>query len=172
MSGYRCVDVTVVCTFWFACDGILCVEDLTQLALKLFEIERKQLIEEKEEYSCAVVVVITPEGRYYEDVEFNDETEMDAAYGAIVERAKGKNATAIITINTGRERDVEGEFGPYWWGKLAAENQPRCLFLTISGPTVKPLSMSQPFSVQNNQVSLGTQTEFEPATLNMLPNWP
>lgn len=49
------------------------------------------------EYSCAVVVVITPEGR-----------------------AKAKNATAIITINTGREKDVhdERELDSYWWGRL------------------------------------------------------
>ena len=104
--------VPVVWIFGFTCDGILRVEDLTQLALKLFEIERKHLLEEKEEYSCAVVVVITPEGRYYEEVEFNDETEMDVAYAAIVERAKGKNATVIITINTAREQKVEGELGP------------------------------------------------------------
>jgi hypothetical protein len=115
------------------------VEDLTQLALKLFEIEKKFLLDEKQEYSCSIVIVITPEGRYYEDVEFNDETEMDGAFGAIVERAKSKKATAIITISTVRVKDVadESELESYWWGKLAAENQPRCLFLTISGPNLK-----------------------------------
>jgi hypothetical protein len=115
---------------------------------------------------------MTPEGRYYEEVEFSDETEMDAVYGAIVGRAKGKNATAIITINTARQQEVEGELDSYWWGKLAEENQPRCLLLTISGPGVKPLSISLPFSVENNQVILGAQTEFEPTVVNMLPNWP
>jgi len=158
----------------YTCDGIVRVEDLTQLALKLFEIEKKLLFDEKQEYSCAVVIVITPQGRYCEDVEFNDETEMDAAYGAIVERAKSKKATAIITISTVREKDVadESELESYWWGKLAAENQPSCLFLTISGPSLKSVSMSLPFSVENNQVVLGTQTEFEPTIVNMLPNWP
>lgn len=150
------------------------VEDLTQLALRLFEIEKKLLLDEKQEYSCAVVIVLTPDGRYCEDIEFNDETEMDAAYGAIVERAKSKKATAIITISTGREKDVadESELESYWWGKLAAENQPRCLFLTISGPSLKSVGISLPFSVENNQVVLGTQTEFEPTVVNLLPNWP
>jgi len=74
----------------YTCDGIVRVEDLTQFALKLFEIEKKLLLEEKQEYSCAVVIVITPERHYWEEVEFNDETEMDAAYGAIVKRAKRK----------------------------------------------------------------------------------
>lgn len=150
------------------------MDDATQLALKLFEIEMKHLLEEKEEYSCALVVVMTQERCYYEEAEFNDAAEMDAVYGAIVDRARSRNATAIITINTAREQDIadESEVESYWWGKLAAENQPRCLFLTISGPRLKPLSISQPFSVENNQVVLGTRTEFEPTIVNMLPNWP
>jgi hypothetical protein len=44
------------------------VENLTQLALKLLEIEKKHLLEKKEEYSCAVAVIVTPEGRYYVSV--------------------------------------------------------------------------------------------------------
>jgi hypothetical protein len=148
------------------------MEDVMQLALKLFEIEKKHLLEEKEEYCCAAVIVITPEGRYYEEAEFNDAAELDAAYGAIVERARDKNAAAIITINTAREQDVTEELGSYWWGKLAGENQPRCLLLTISGPSVQPLRISLPFSIEKNQVVLGTQTQFEPAIVNMLPNWP
>ena len=114
----------------YTCDGIVRVEDLTQLALKLFEIEKKHLLEEKQEYCCAVVIVITPEGRNYEDVEFNDETEMDAAYGAVVERAKSKKATAIITLTTACcEKDVadELELESYWWGKWPRKiNQDVC----------------------------------------------
>ena len=99
---------------------------------------------------------------------------MDAAYGAIVGRAKSKKATTIIPITTAREKDVgdKSELESYWWGKLAAENQPRCLFLTISGPSLKSVSISLPFSVENNQVVLGTQMDFEPTVVNMLPNWP
>jgi hypothetical protein len=150
------------------------VDDVQEPALKLLEIEKRHLLEEKQEYSCAVVVVVTPEGRYYEEAEFDNETEKDAVYGAIADRAKAKNATAIITINTGREKDVddEGELDFYWWGKLADENRPRCLFLTISGPGVIPVSLSLPFSIENCQVALGIQTGFEPTILNMPPNWP
>ncbi|MGB8459397.1 MAG: hypothetical protein WCE50_16855 [Candidatus Acidiferrum sp.] len=150
------------------------VNDLQELALKLFEIERNHLLEEKQEYSCAVAIVLTPEGRYYEEAEFDDEDEMDIVYGAIVERAKSRDATAIVTINTGREKDVgdEKHLKTYWWGQLENENQPRCLFLTISGPGISPLSMSLPFSLKDERVVLGKQSEFEPAILNMLPNWP
>lgn len=150
------------------------VDNLQQLALKLFEIEKNHLLEEKQEYSCAVVIVVTPDGRYYEEAEFDDEAEMDAVYGGIVERARDKNATAIITINLGREKDVkhERELDSYRWGQLAEEGQPHCLFLTISGPGIRPLSMSLPFSLKNGHVELGEQSNFEPAFLNMLPSWP
>lgn len=150
------------------------MDDLEQLALKLFEIEKKHRLEDKQEFSCAVAIVITPEGRYYEEAEFDDQSEMDAVYAAFAERARTKGVTAIITINAGREKDVEDEeeLDSYRWGKLAEENRPRCLFLTISGPGIKPLSLSLPLSIEKDQVVLGTQTDFEPCILNMLPNWP
>ena len=150
------------------------MDDLKRFALELFEIEKKYLLEEKQEYCRAVVIVVTPEGRYYEEPEFNDKTEMDAVYGAIVERAKDKNAIAIITINSAREKDVrdERELDSYRWGQLAEEDQPRCLSLTISGPGIRPLSITLPFSLKNGQVVLGKQTDFEPSILNLLPNWP
>lgn len=156
------------------CGEMRLLEELRQLALELLEIERKYLLEERQDYCCAVVVVITPEGRYYEEADFEDEVEKDAAYEAIAERAKARNAIAIIPINTGREKDVEDEreFDSYWWGKLAGENRRRCLFVTISGLGIKPVSLSLPFSVENDKVVLGKQTNFEPAILNMLPNWP
>jgi hypothetical protein len=59
---------------------MLLVNDLKQLALELFEIEKNHLHEEQQEYSCAVVIVLTPEGRYYEEAEFDDENEMDTVY--------------------------------------------------------------------------------------------
>jgi len=76
------------------------IDDLKTLALELLETEKRFLLEDKEEYRTAVVVVITPEKRYWEDVEFDSEDEMTSAYAAIVDRAKESGATAIITINT------------------------------------------------------------------------
>src|SRR5215472_13199153 len=99
------------------------MDDLKELALKLFEIEKNLLLKEKQEYSCAEVIVITPEERYYEDCPgFDDVGEKDAVYGAIAERAKAKNAIAIITINICRTKNIERDedLNSYWWGQLAA----------------------------------------------------
>jgi len=150
------------------------MDELKQLALELLEIEKKYLLEDKEEYSCAVVVVVTPKRRYHEEAEFDNEAEMDAVYGAIVERAKAQKAIAIITINTAREKDVEdeSELDSYRWGQLAAQDRPRCLSLTLSGPGIGSLSLSLPFSMKNGELVLGKQTDFEPTIVNLLPNWP
>jgi len=158
----------------FICDEMPCMDELKQLALELFEIEKKYLLEDKQEYSCAVVVVVTPKRRYYEQAEFDNEAESDAIYAAIVERAKAENATAIITINTAREKEIEeeSELDFYRRGQLAAEDRPRCLSLTLSGPGIGSLSFSLPFSVRNGVLVLGEQTDFEPTIVNFLPNWP
>ena len=148
------------------------MDDLKQLASQLLEIEKNYLCDDLEEYSCAIAVVITAEGRYYEEAEFNDVFEKESVYGAIVERAKLQNATAIITINTARYQDVAGELGSYWWGKLATEKRPKALCLTISGPGVEPVGLNLPFAVENSKVIFGPQTEFEPSIVNLLPGWP
>jgi hypothetical protein len=151
-----------------------CMDEIKRLALELFEIEKKYLLADKQEYSCAIVVVVTPKRRYYEEVAFDSVAQKDAVYGAIVERAKTENAIAIITINTARWKDVadESELDSYCWGQLAAEDRHRCLSLTLSGPGIESLSLGLQFSVKNGELVLGKQTDFEPTIVNSLPNWP
>ena len=117
---------------------------------------------------------MTPARRYYEEAEFDSEAEKDALYEAIVARAKAESAIAIITINAAREKDVEAEseLDSYQWGQLAAEDRPRCLLLTLSGPGIGSFSISLPFSAKNGELVLGKQTDFEPTIVNLLPNWP
>ncbi|HKO03630.1 MAG TPA: hypothetical protein VJW51_02720 [Candidatus Acidoferrales bacterium] len=148
------------------------MEKLKQLVFDLLEIEKANLMKDKGEYCAAVVVVITQEGRYYEEVEFDNEVEMDAAYAGVVGRALKKNATAIITINTAREQEVAGSLDGYWWGKLQAENHPRSIVATISGPGIQAESISVPFRIENDHVIFGDAKDFERAEIAMLPNWP
>jgi hypothetical protein len=63
-----------------------CMEAIKQLALELLETEKRYLLEDKSEYSAAIVVVITPEGRYWEEVTFDDEDQKVEAYAAVVAR--------------------------------------------------------------------------------------
>ncbi len=150
------------------------MRDPKQLALELLEIEKLVLMEEKDEYSVAVVVIVTPEGRYWEEVTFNNEEEMTAAYAHVVERAKEQNAVAIVTINTSRQKSLADneDLDHYWWGKLASEGCGRALTLTVTGPDMGACCLSMPYRVENNEVVFEEIKDFEPAQVNLLPNWP
>ena len=51
------------------------MDDLRNFALELLETEKHYLLEDKGEYFAAIVVVVTPDARYFEEVEFDDEEE-------------------------------------------------------------------------------------------------
>ena len=146
------------------------MDDLRKLALEILESEKRLLLEEKEEYRTAVVVVVTPERRYWEDVEFDSEAEMIEAYSAIVDRAKENRATAIITVNTSFLTDDPRP--EYRWGDLERDGAQRAIALTISGLGFESLSLTLPFKVENGSVSIGKTSDFEPAVIGLLPNWP
>lgn len=146
------------------------MDDLKQFALQLLEIEKRFLLEDKEEYRTAVVVVVTPEERYSEEAEFDNEEEKIDAYAAIVDRAKENHASAIITMNTSFVRsDVLSD---YRWGDLEHSGAPRAITLTISGPSLEPVSLSLPFSVEDGSVNIGEISDFVPAVVGLLPGWP
>jgi hypothetical protein len=146
------------------------MDELKTLALELLEIERRFLLEDKEEYRTAAVVVITPEKRYWEEVEFDSEAEKISAYAGIVNRAKESGATAIITINTSFASTEKRS--QYQWGDLEHEGAPREITLTISGPSIESCSLSLPFAVENDSVRIGERSDFEAALIGLLPNWP
>ena len=146
------------------------MDDLKRLALELLETEKRFLLEDKEEYKTAVVVVVTPEKRYWEEVEFDSEAEKIGAYTAIVDRAKESGATAIITINTSFA--TTEALPDYQWGYLERAGAPREITLTISGPSIESCSMSLPFAIENGSVRIGEMSDFEPAAVGLLPNWP
>jgi hypothetical protein len=150
------------------------MDDLKLLATELLEKETKFLLKEKEEYGAAVVVVVTPEERYWKEVEFDDEDEKIEAYRAIVSMAKEDNATAIITLNSSFERPLASneELHEYQWGDLEKSGAQRAIIVTISGPSVDSWSLSLPYRFENGAVLLGDSGGFQPAVVDLLPDWP
>src|ERR1700722_11864457 len=146
------------------------MDDLREFALQLLEIEKRFLLEDKEKYCTAVVVVVTPEQRYSEEAEFENEEEKIDAYAAIVDRARENDASAIITINTSFVRS--DAVSDYRWGDLEHSGAPRAITLTISGPSLEPDSLSLPFSIEDGTVNIGEMSDFEPAVVGLLPGWP
>ena len=150
------------------------MDDLRKLALQLMEIEKRFLLEEREEYGSAIVVVITPEGRYSEEVEFDSEDDKARAYAAIVNRAKDSHASAIITINSSFKKSVpsDDEVAAYRWGDLERGAAQRAITLTISGPSIKACCLSLPYSFQDGAVVVGELSDFDAARVGLLPGWP
>jgi hypothetical protein len=150
------------------------MENPKELALQLLEKEKQFLLEDKDKYFAAVAVVVTTEGRYWEEVDFDNEEEKIQAYSGVVERAKECGAVAIITVNSNRERAlVDGEeLDEYQWGDLESGNCGRALTLTVSGPGIEPCSVSLPYRVERGDVILGQEIGFQPAQIGLLPNWP
>jgi hypothetical protein len=150
------------------------VNDLKSLACELLEKEKKLLLDEKDEYAVAAVVVITQETRYWEEAKFNDADEKSAIYADIVRRANENRAIAIITVNSSYEKPVNGseELANYRWGDLSASESQRAITITISGAGIAPCSMSLPYCFESGSVTLGEPTAFEPAVIDLLPDWP
>jgi len=150
------------------------LDDLKTLAGELLEKEKKFLLDEKEEYAAAVVVVVTPERRYWEEAEFNDVEEKVAAYADIVRHAKENGAVAIITVNSSYVKPVTGsnELAAYRWGDLRESGSQHAITVTISGPGIESCCMNLPYSFEDGAVVLGEPTEFEPALIDLTPDWP
>jgi len=150
------------------------LDDLKTLAGELLEKEKKFLLDEKDEYVAAVVVVITPKERYWEEAEFNDEEEKVAAYAKIVRHAKENGATALITVNSSYVKSVTGsdELANYRWGDLRESGSQRAITVTISGPGIESCGMSLPYAFEDGSVVFGEPTEFEPAIIDLAPDWP
>jgi hypothetical protein len=88
-----------------------------------------------------------------------------------VDRAKQNHASAIITINTSFEK--ADALSDYRWGDLERSGAARrAITLTMSGPSLETCSLSLPFSIEGGSVKIGVTTDFEPALVGLLPNWP
>ncbi len=122
----------------------------------------------------AVVVVVAPGGRYWEEVDFGNEDEKREAYAEIVSRAKENRATAIITLNTSFEKPLArtDELRDYRWGDLEKSGSQRAITVTISGPSLNACSLSLPYRFEDGEVHLSEPSGFEPAILELLPDWP
>jgi hypothetical protein len=148
--------------------------DLKTLMLQYLEMEKQAVCEQLHDYCTALVVVITPRGRYVDGVSFVDEEEKISAYSAVVTKAKANQATIIITVNAARTAralapyDLDG----YWWGKLAADGARDCISITASGPGMTSIGLDLAYEIVDGKVHFDSVTDFEDTEIGMLPDWP
>ena len=149
--------------------------DLKELMLQYLEMEKEAVLEQLDDYCTAIVVVVTPTGRYVEEVIFSEEEEKIAAYSAVVERAKARKATIIITVNAARKGNApltDDDLDGYWWGKLAADGARDCISITASGPGMKSIALDLDYDIVDGKVLFDSVAEFGDTEIGMLPDWP
>jgi len=106
--------------------------DLKALAYELLHEAQQSL--QGEDFLTPAAVVITPGVTLIFDIEFETEEERDDIYAEMMDVAKDRNATAILTVNdvypddAGSPARLEGE----GWGKLA-DAPAEAIMITVSG---------------------------------------
>jgi len=130
--------------------------DLKALAYELLH-EAQQSLQEQGHLN-PVAVVITPLENLIFDVEFENEEEREEVYAEMMDVAREKNATAIITVNdvylddSGTRPRLEGQ----GWGSLS-ESAHDAIMVTVSGGGFET------WSVMTLYFSRGEQLLFQPA---------
>jgi len=130
--------------------------DLKELAYELLREAQQSL--ENEGHLNPTAIIITPSENLIMDVEFEDDEERDDIYRELVETARDKNASAIVTINdvyldeNGAAVRLQGP----GWGDL---RQPahEAIVITVSG------SGFETWSIVSGYYRADEQFIFQPA---------
>lgn len=124
--------------------------DLKALAYELLH-ESQQSLQHHGHLNPAAVV-ITPGENLIFDLEFQDDEEREEIYAEMMDVAKEKNATAILTINdvfvdeSAAAVKLEGE----GWGALAG-NSNEAIVITVSGSGFETWSLICPYLRKEDQ---------------------
>jgi hypothetical protein len=127
------------------------VTDLKSLAYELLHEARQAL--EVEGHVNPVAVIITPGENLILDIEFEGEDDRDEIYAEVMDVAKEKHATAILTVNdvylddSGTPARLQGE----GWGDLA-ESAREAILITVSGGGFETWSLVCPYFSRADRV--------------------
>lgn len=147
--------------------------DVESMIHRLVEREKEYIREDREDYGCAMAVVISPEGTHLDYPEFEDEESKHAAYNHLVRFAREKNATAIVALNNAWTRAAiySGELDDVQAGELNGLNANPCLLITISGPGMKSRASEMEYDISETDVRFGDLQPLDSVEVNLLPNW-
>jgi hypothetical protein len=131
--------------------------DLKALAYELLGEARSLL--QNQGYVNPAAVVITPSENLIFDLEFETDDEREELYAEMMDVAKEKNASAILTVNdvyVNDEATARVQLKGEGWGELA-EAAHEALVVTVSGSGFETWSLVSPYYQREEQVI------FEPA---------
>ena len=147
--------------------------DLEPIIHRIVEREKEYIREDREDYGCAMAVVVSPEGLHLDYPDFDDEDSKQAAFEHLVRFAREKNATAIVTLNNAwtRAASCPGELDEVQAGELNSSNASPCLLITISGPGMKSRALEMAYELSETEVRFGNLHPLESVEVNLLPGW-
>jgi hypothetical protein len=147
--------------------------DLRPMIDRLVEREKEYIREDREEYGCAMALIVAPDGVHLDFPEFEDEESKQMAYQRLVSLAREKNATIIVTLNNAWTRSArDGEdLDDIGAGELNATNAEPCLVLTISGPGIQSQSLEMGYTIRGDEIRFSPLEPMDSCIVNLLPGW-
>ena len=145
--------------------------NLREFAFSVLEIARENL--ERDGELLPTVFFVTRDSIECAPVNFADHDEKTRVYSAVIEKAKGQGAVALITVNNGFMLDDfdTDQLESYYPGKLAAEGSSECIMLTVSGPGVQTWQVILPYERNVDQIQFGEISEEFGGELGLLEGW-
>ena len=145
--------------------------NLREFAFSVLELARENL--EKDGELLPTVFFVTSNSIECAPVNFADHDEKTRVYSAVIEKAKGQGAVALITVNNMFMRDDfdTDQLESYYPGKLEADGTPECILITTSGPGIKNWSLELPYVPINERFEFGDISEQSGGEIGFLMGW-
>ncbi len=143
--------------------------DLRERAFKVLEIAKRNL----QQYGVLdpVAFLVTADEVYLVEVPpFSNDAEKQVAYAWVIAQARKHNAMAMITLNDAYVGEG-GDDDDYYEGKLAAENAPECIILTLAGPSIPTWTLMVRYRRSADGITFGETEEYSGSKAPMLQGW-
>jgi hypothetical protein len=138
----------------------------------LRELETAKVDLQRDKYLIPVALLVTPEGLEDFNLDFGDSEQKKQVYEELVKIAKQKRALAMITINDTNITDHPITKSEHANDPKQQSTSQECIFVTVSGPSMRTWSLSLPYIRSANEILFGDPIESWGDILNLLPNWP
>jgi len=130
--------------------------NLSDYALRALEKAKEDLRRDK--YLLPVAFIATEDDVFDFNLQFEDAEQKRTVYDELVKLAKERTARAIITINDATlTNHSEGSSSDTAMTRADIKSPQHCIFVTVSGPSIRTCSISLPYVSTGNEVVLATQ---------------
>ena len=145
--------------------------DLKEYALRALDTAKEDLC--RDGYLLPVAFIVTDKEVLDFNLSYEGEAQKTSVYCRLVEVAREKRGTAIITVNDAHcaKPSATVSLEGYFPGKLEVEGSPECIYVTVSGPSITTWSISAPYKRTATGIIFEKSTESFGDSLSLLEGW-